>query len=95
MGTDPAPFIANLYLYNYEFKWLDKVTRCEYGKARLFNKTRRFIDDLITLNNDSVLGQRYKEIYPEALVLNKENADDKSATCSLFSHLYCQQENQH
>ena len=34
MGTDPAPFIANLYLYSYEFKWMEKLTKENYGIAR-------------------------------------------------------------
>ncbi len=80
MGVDPAPFMANLYLYCYEFKWMEKMTKENRGIAIKFNKTFRFIDDLINLNNDGILGNSWKEIYPQELVLKKENTGDKSTT---------------
>ena len=27
MGSDPAPFIANLFLYYYENKWIPKMKK--------------------------------------------------------------------
>ena len=27
MGTDPAPYIANLYLHHYESKWMEKLAK--------------------------------------------------------------------
>ena len=55
MGIDPAPFMANLYLYTYEFEKMEELTRSDRGVALKFNKTFRFIDDLIDLNNDGQL----------------------------------------
>ena len=33
MGTDCAPFLANLFLFSYEFKWLDVDNVCRILKA--------------------------------------------------------------
>ena len=80
MGIDPAPQMANLYLFCYEFSFMEKLAKEDYKSARKFNYTSRFIDDLETLNNDGVLGAMKEEIYPPELVCNKENVGDKKAT---------------
>ncbi len=80
MGIDPAPFMANLYLYTYEFDKMEELTRSDRGVALKFNKTFRFIDDLIDLNNDGVMERIWKEIYPPELILKKENPTDQKAT---------------
>jgi len=82
MGTDCAPFLANLFLYYYEQKWLHSMTNGgekEEGKkeedkriARIFSNTARYIDDLITVNN-SYFAVYAKDIYPKSLELGKEN----------------------
>ena len=80
MGIDPAPQMANLYLYYYEYIYMEKLTVDDYGKAVKFNKTRRFIDDIGTINNDGLLMQEKGNIYPKELVLNEENVNDKEGT---------------
>ena len=53
MGTDPAPFMANLYLFYYEFHFMKSLESTDYGLARRhYTHTRRFLDDLATLNNN-------------------------------------------
>ena len=53
MGTDCAPFLANLFLYYYEWQFMDRLIKAkDYSTAMKFNKTWRYIDDLFTLNND-------------------------------------------
>ena len=59
MGIDPAPQMANLYLYFYEFQYMKLLTEEDYGKAIKFNKTRRFIDDVGSINNDGLLVSDY------------------------------------
>ncbi len=80
MGVDPAPFMANLYLYCYEFDMMEKLTKEDRGIALKFNKTFRFIDDLIDLNNDGMMEKMWNKIYPKELVLKKENIGNKSTT---------------
>ena len=80
MGIDPAPQMANLYLYYYESSFMETITKENYGIAKKFNNTSRFIDDLATLNNDGYLQQFKERIYPKELVLNQENKEDNRAT---------------
>ena len=80
MGVDPAPQMANLYLYFYEFAYMERLTKEDYKKAKKFNNTTRFIDDLSTLNNDGVLSKEKEHVYPPEMVLNKENANDQEGT---------------
>ena len=80
MGIDPAPQMANLYLYYYEAAFMEKLTKQDYSKAKKFNNTSRFIDDIGILNNDGILVKEKEKIYPAELVLNVENQDDNHAT---------------
>jgi hypothetical protein len=81
MGTDPAPFMANLYLFYYEFQYMKELTSTDFTTARrLFNHTRRFIDDLATINNKDHIQNNWMNIYPKELVLNKENCEDDKAS---------------
>ena len=80
MGIDPAPVMANLYLYFYEFQFMEKMRKENYGVAIKFNLTDRFIDDLIALNNDGYFAKYKDIIYPKELKLNKENDSDDKAT---------------
>ena len=80
MGVDPAPQMANLYLYYYEAAFMEKLTKQDYSKAKKFNNTSRFIDDLGTLNNDGILVTQKAKIYLVELMLNVENQDDNHAT---------------
>ena len=81
MGIDPAPQMANLYLYYYELSFMETITKGNYRIAKKnFNDTGRFIDDLATLNNDGYLQQSKERIHPEELVLNQENKEENRAT---------------
>ena len=80
MGSDPAPFFANLFLYFYESKWLRKLQRSDLRRARRFINVFRFIDDLIALNDDKEFESCFKEIYPVELELGKENEGYQEAT---------------
>ena len=74
MGSDPAPFMANLFLYHYESKWVRSLKKDSLQKARKFSNTFRFIDDLITINDDNFFSEYFKDIYPPELVLNLEGS---------------------
>ena len=79
MGIDPAPEMANLYLYYYEAKFMEMLTKENYSAAKKFNYTRRFIDDL---HNDGHLEENNNRgrIYPQELKLNQEHQNDDKAT---------------
>ena len=75
MGTDCAPFLANLYLYSYEYQWLlKKYENKEFEKLKKFNYCFRYIDDLLCINNDQLMDSMMKEIYPKELALTSDNA---------------------
>ena len=80
MGSDPAPFFANLFLFHYEYRWIKKQSKENPSLVRLFNNIFRYIDDLIALNNNNEFDKHYKEIYPPELELKKENIDPTEAS---------------
>jgi hypothetical protein len=74
MGTDCAPFLANLYLYSYKYQRLvKKYKNKEVDILRKFNYCFRYIDDLICINNDQFMDSVMKEIYPKKLPLAGDN----------------------
>ena len=81
MGTDCAPFLANLFLYSYEHEWMMKMKKTNPQLARQFSRSARYIDDLLTINNDGLMKKYTKNIYPAELELKHENSkNDKSAS---------------
>ena len=80
MGSDPAPFFANLFLFFFESEWLNKIKKYDNIKARKFGNIFRFIDDLIALNDGGEFEKCLHEIYPPELHLKKENRDNTHAT---------------
>ena len=80
MGSDPAPFFANLFLFFYEVRWIKSTKKLDYARARRFLNTFRFIDDLIAANDYGEFERSFKEIYPPELTLKKENTIDTKGT---------------
>jgi hypothetical protein len=79
MGTDCAPFLANLFLYSYEFEWIDRQVKCKRFKLlKQFKRCSRYIDDLLLINNTSMV-KVVSDIYPEELVLVPEDSDGLSS----------------
>ena len=77
MGSDPAPFMANLFLYHYESQWVKGLKKQDLQKARRFSNTFRFIDDLLTINDDNLFMENYNNIYPPELQLNLESTGER------------------
>ena len=80
MGSDPAPYIANLFLYVYENRYMEKLKKSDLKRATNLRHVFRFIDDLIALNDDDEFLRSYKEIYPEEMELKVENKVVDSAS---------------
>ena len=72
MGTDPAPFWASLYLYNYESKYVSNLIRTNKLRGRRFHSTFPFIDDHCALDDVGEFGKNVLEIYPTDLELKVE-----------------------
>ena len=78
MGTDCAPYLANLFLYAYEFDFLnDTLKQRDFTTLYKFNKCHRYIDDLLAVNNDKSLEDWKTRIYPSELQLNCEDKSDQ------------------
>ena len=73
VGSPPALFMANLFLFTYEFKWVLDTNNSNLQKARIFANTFRLKYDLFAANDNSEFEKSSKEIYPPELVLKKEN----------------------
>ena len=92
MGIDPAPFWANLFLYTYEEQFISSTIPLDPAKARHFHSTKRFIDDLIAINDGGEFGRVFKDIYPEELELkvehSGEHADFLNLDVSIINNIF-------
>ena len=80
MGSDPAPFIANLFLYIYENRFMTNLKKDDLARAKNLRHVFRFIDDLISLNDNDEFMRSHKEIYPPEMELKVENENNFSAS---------------
>jgi hypothetical protein len=84
MGTKCAPVLANLFLYAYESRYVDKLTVESVERARKYHNTFRFIDDTLSIDNDEWTVATSKDdahggIYPTELKLNDTTITRKLA----------------
>lgn len=87
MGTDCAPFLANLYLYAKESKWIDRlIDNNQLDLAKKMKSTLRYIDDLMAPNGGTTINEwtiqdneDRARIYPKSLKLKKENTNSGEA----------------
>ena len=91
MGTNCAPLLADLFLHSLFYVFLDKLAKEGKRKlARKFNLSYRYIDDLISLNN-----QRFNEfisdIYPKEL--NISETTEFTSVASYLDLLFTTDEN--
>ena len=81
MGTDCAPFLANLFLFACEFQWIDKQRIAnKYQLLKKFQGCGRYIDDLLMINNDHVMDAAMFEIYPKELILVPDESTGQSVS---------------
>jgi hypothetical protein len=77
MGTNCAPFVADLLLYCYEGDFmLSLSTEHQDDIVTVFNNTSMYLDDLLDNNH---FPSMVNKISPSALQLNKANTSDKQA----------------
>ena len=91
MGTNCAPLLADLFLYSYENKFLDKLLKEGKRKlARKFNLSYRYIDDLISFN-DERFNEFISDIYPKELTISKTT--ESTSVASYLDPLFTRDEN--
>ena len=81
MGTDCAPFLANLFLFSLEFQWIHKQIKLKkFHLVRKFISCGRYIDVLLMINNDDSMLAVMADIYPKELVLVPDDSDGLSTS---------------
>ena len=64
MGTNSAPYFANIYLHAFEYCYLLKLIReGNLNIAKLLSNTYRYQDDCISINDKNIFRQHYTEMY--------------------------------
>ena len=80
MGTNCAPLLADLFLYSYEAEFIQKLLKDGNKQlARKFNFSSRYIDDVLSLNNDKFINYVHK-IYPGELEIKDTTESSKKAS---------------
>ena len=79
MGMCCAPLLANLFLMSYEYNFMNTLEKDKNPDVKLFSSTFRYIDDLISLNNNA-FESYLDQIYPPELSITKETKSDKEAS---------------
>ena len=72
MGSDPALFFANFFLYFYKSRWMNKLKKNDLIKARKVCNIFRFIDDLNSISDRGEFKSNYSNIYHEELQIDKK-----------------------
>ena len=81
-GTNCTPLLADLFLYSYEAEFIQKLLSQKKKKlAVAFNLTFRYIDDVLSINNDS-FHTYVNAIYPNELEI-KDTTDSSTQTSYL------------
>ena len=93
MGFDPVPFFANLFLAHKEADWVKAQGKLGTINVWKINNSFRSINDLLSLNVDSIFEKHYKDICPTELELKKENNGNSCASfldvCIYFEYGKC------
>ena len=79
MGTNCAPYLANIFLFMYESMYIKHlVDSKQVKKASCLRNIYRYQDDAIVFNDNGMFNTIYKDIYPEELVLLNTNVSANS-----------------
>ena len=85
MGTNCTPLLADLFVYSYESEFLQKLVKDKkIHEPRAFYFTKRYIDDVLSINN-SRFAEFLPLIYPPELEVKKTTDTTSSAS---FLDLY-------
>ena len=74
MGTNCAPYLANIFLHMYEVDFIEKLnSEGKHKVSSLLNNIFRYQDDCLVLNDCKQFSKYFKSIYPEEMVLENTN----------------------
>ena len=78
MGTNCAPSVAELFLFCYERDFMMSLSDDKQADMiDAFNTTSRYLDDILNMNNDTMVSQI--NVYPSEVQLNKAYISDTEA----------------
>ena len=84
MGTNCAPYLANLFLYAYEEAYISNmIQKGESSLVKSLNSIYRYQDDCIVFNDSGVFNKVYEHIYTVEMKLEKTNNGDTCAFLDL------------
>ena len=84
MGTNCAPLLADIFLYSYEAEFIQSLLST--GRKQLasrFNFTYRYIDDVLSINNQSL-----RITWARCIPLNSRSKTRQRATLLLHTWIY-------
>ena len=81
MPTNSAPLLADLFLQTFEYDFMLRTMKQDMTKAVQFSNTFRYIDDLLSVNNES-FGNDISDIYPSGLELKDTTLTSKWSVLS-------------
>ena len=74
MGTNCAPYLANLFLHCYEARYIENLIRTgKSDQAKLLSDVFRYQDDCIVFNDGHTFNDNAMNIYPREMVLKETN----------------------
>ena len=74
MGTNAGPQVANTYLHVYEFEFIKSLIAADDQESlKKLENIFRFQDDLISFNDNGLLGELLSTIYPPEMIVNCTN----------------------
>ena len=85
MGTNSAPLLADLFLHTFEYDFMLRTMKQDMTKAVQFSNTFRYIDDLLSVNNEN-FGNYISDIYPSDLEL-KDTTLTSNEVCYLDTRI--------
>ena len=85
MGTNSAPLLADLFLHTFEYNFMLRTMKQDMTKAVQFSNTFRYIDDLLSVNNEN-FGNHISDIYPSDLEL-KDTTLTSNEVCYLDTRI--------
>ena len=74
MGTNCAPYLANIFLHMYEVEFIEKLNQeCKHKVSSLLDNVFRYQDDCLVLNDCKQFSRYFNSIYPEEMLLENTN----------------------
>ena len=82
MGSELTPFFADLFLSHKEADWVKAQRKLGAINIRKISNSFRFIDGLLSLNDDSV-SEKHKNI-----LFNRIATEERKNSCASFLDIY-------